>query len=94
MQNNNHHPAHQPVNADAEIDICKEKCPMTFVKTKLAIERINPGQILKVRLTGAEPLHNVPASLTDHGHKVLSLTPENAGRDQSTDIHILFVQKV
>ncbi|PJA24065.1 MAG: sulfurtransferase TusA family protein [Alphaproteobacteria bacterium CG_4_10_14_0_2_um_filter_63_37] len=56
---------------DDTIDITREICPMTFVRTKLKIERMGQGQVLEVRLKGKEPLENVPRSLTDEGHTVL-----------------------
>jgi TusA-related sulfurtransferase len=61
------------------LDITAETCPMTFVRVKLAVEKMHPGEILEVRLRGHEPLRNVPRSLTEHGHTVLDLTPEGAG---------------
>lgn len=54
---------------------------MTFVKTKLAIERMHAGQVLDVRLRGEEPLDNVPRSVREHGHEVVSLVPEHPGTD-------------
>ena len=41
---------------------------MTFVRTKLKLERLNPGDILRVRLRGEEPLKNVPRAARDEGH--------------------------
>ena len=49
---------------------------MTFVKTKLLVERMRVGGIAEVRLKGAEPLQNVPRSLRELGHLVLEITPE------------------
>lgn len=60
--------------ADLEIDITHETCPMTFVRTRLALERLAGGQTLLVHLKGAEPLRNVPATAESQGHSVLSLT--------------------
>lgn len=64
--------------ADYFLDITDQVCPLTFVRTKLAVERLSAGQILEVRLNPGEPLVNVPRSLSEHGHKVLSLEPEDA----------------
>ncbi|MBM3557423.1 MAG: sulfurtransferase TusA family protein, partial [Alphaproteobacteria bacterium] len=47
---------------DRRIDITAEVCPMTFVRTKLALEKLPKGGVLEVRLKGAEPLKNVPRS--------------------------------
>ncbi|MBL6935166.1 MAG: sulfurtransferase TusA family protein [Alphaproteobacteria bacterium] len=62
--------------ADCFLDITDEVCPMTFVKTKLMLERMAPGAIAEVRLRAGEPLDNVPRSVTEDGHEVLSLAPE------------------
>lgn len=58
---------------ELELDITGEVCPMTFVRTRLALDRMAPGQILKVRLRGEEPLRNVPRTAREQGHEVLSL---------------------
>jgi TusA-related sulfurtransferase len=61
------------VTPDARIDITGEVCPMTFVRTKIALERLPVGGVLEVRLRGDEPLRNVPESARDAGHTVLGL---------------------
>ena len=58
---------------DQELDITTEVCPMTFVRTRLALDRMEPGQVLRVRLRGEEPLRNVPRTAREQGHEVLSL---------------------
>jgi tRNA 2-thiouridine synthesizing protein A len=58
---------------DRELDITGELCPMTFVRTRLALDRMLPGEILLVRLRGEEPLRNVPRTAREQGHEVLSL---------------------
>ena len=67
------------VPADREIDITGDLCPMTFVRTRLALDRMRPGQVLKVRLRGADPLRNVPRTATEQGHTVLSLETGDDG---------------
>jgi len=62
------------ITVDLELDITGEVCPMTFVRTRLALERLAPGQTLLVRLKGAEPLRNVPATAESQGHAVLALS--------------------
>ena len=74
---------------DFRLDITAETCPLTFVRTKLLLERMRAGQVAEIRLQGTEPLDNVPKSVRDHGHAVLSLTPESAG----SPIHLLRVRK-
>jgi tRNA 2-thiouridine synthesizing protein A len=58
---------------DRKLDITGEMCPMTFVRTRLALDRMQPGEILLVRLRGEEPLRNVPRTAREQGHEVLSL---------------------
>ncbi len=58
---------------DQQLDITGEVCPMTFVRTRLALDRMSPGQTLLVRLRGEEPLRNVPRTAQEQGHEVLSL---------------------
>ncbi|MDA1070807.1 MAG: sulfurtransferase TusA family protein [Proteobacteria bacterium] len=64
---------------DVFLDITSEVCPLTFVKTKLLIERMETGQVAQVRLNAGEPLSNVPRSVKEHGHEVLSLEEETEG---------------
>ncbi len=63
----------------AVLDIRSEVCPMTYVRTKLALESLQVGQVLEVRLRGDEPRRNVPASAQEDGHTVLSLVPQPDG---------------
>lgn len=73
------------------LDITAEICPLTFVRTKLTIEKMKPGEVLEVRLQGAEPLRNVPRSVTELGHMVISVTPEPG--QGTTGIHRLLLRK-
>jgi len=65
--------------ADQELDISNEVCPMTFVRTRLALDRMAPGQTLLVTLRGDEPLRNVPRTAREQGHEVLSLETASDG---------------
>jgi TusA-related sulfurtransferase len=56
--------------AHAYVDITDVVCPVTFVKVKAALEEMEDGQTLEVRLNSGEPIQNVPRSLKDEGHKV------------------------
>ena len=64
---------------DYFLDITADVCPLTFVKTKLLIERMSSGQTAEIRLNAGEPLENVPRAVEEHGHTVLSLGPETEG---------------
>jgi len=72
------------VPPDHTIDITGEVCPMTFVRTKLRLERMKPGDVLHVRLRGDEPLRNVPRAARDEGHIILGIVP--AGNDHIVTI--------
>lgn len=65
--------------ADHTIDITADICPMTFVRTRLALDRLPAGAVLKVLLRGAEPLANVPRTAAAQGHQVLSIEPQPEG---------------
>ena len=75
------------------LDITGDICPMTFVRTKLFLEKLAPGDELEVRLKGTEPLQNVPRSARDHGHTVVSLTPEDPAHPESAAPHRLILRK-
>lgn len=62
-----------------ELDITAEVCPMTFVRTKLQLEKMAAGEVLKIKLREGDPLVNVPRALKDHGQEILSV--ENVGGD-------------
>ena len=67
------------LTADREIDITRDVCPMTFVKTRIALDRLASGQTLLVRLRGEEPLRNVPRTAVEQGHSVLEQRDEADG---------------
>ncbi len=48
---------------------------MTFVKTRLLIEKMSDGDVATVLLRGEEPIENVPASVAELGHTVLEMAP-------------------
>jgi tRNA 2-thiouridine synthesizing protein A len=66
-------------DVNRELDITREICPMTFVRTRLVLDKMVPGEILLVRLKGEEPLRNVPRTATEQGHEVLGLETDADG---------------
>ena len=58
--------------ADVELDLRGVICPYNFVKTKLKLETMAPGQVLLVHLDDGDPIRNVPRSVSNEGHDVLS----------------------
>ena len=69
------------------VDITREVCPMTYVRTKLRLEALAPGELLEVLLRGEEPLRNVPRSAREEGHEVLSVEALDSG------VHRLLLRK-
>jgi len=61
------------VKADRTIDIRGEVCPYTFVKSKLALEELQSGQVLEIVLDHDPAVENVPRSMEADGHSVLSV---------------------
>lgn len=66
-------------SADSTVDVTKDICPMTFVRTRLALDRIRPGQTLLVRMKGEEPLRNVPRTAREQGHEIVSIDTDADG---------------
>jgi TusA-related sulfurtransferase len=52
------------------LDITGLRCPMTWVRTKLELERMAPGEALDVECPPGEALENVPRSAREAGHDV------------------------
>ncbi|WP_439580297.1 sulfurtransferase TusA family protein [Elioraea sp.] len=75
------------------LDITTETCPMTFVRTRLLLDRMPAGAIATVRLTGPEPLGNVPASAHALGHEVVSVAPETPGRESPSAVWLVTLRK-
>jgi len=73
------------------LDITADVCPMTFVKTRLLIEKMGPGETAEIRLSGGEPLENVPASVAELGHAVLAIEREPGAPEPG--IHRIHIRK-
>lgn len=79
-------------DTDRFLDITDYVCPMTFVRTKLLIERMKQGETATVRLNAGEPLTNVPRSVREHGHEIISLEPEAGASEDGP--YLLVLRKV
>jgi len=62
---------------DKKINIKGLICPYTFVKSKLAIEDMEIGQVLEILLDYEEASRSIPKSMEDHGQKVLKVEKIN-----------------
>jgi TusA-related sulfurtransferase len=61
------------------LDIRPFACPLTWVKTRIALERLSPGQELEVLLGEGEPLESVPRAAALEGHAVALRQPWPGG---------------
>jgi TusA-related sulfurtransferase len=60
----------QPVRV---IDLRGVSCPLNYVKTRVALEKVAPGEWLEVWLDHGEPEENVPRSCEEDGFPVQTL---------------------
>ena len=60
-------------NSTKTINLLGEICPMTYVRTKLAIEKIKNKERLKFIYDSEEAKTNVPKSIKEVGHKVIEI---------------------
>jgi TusA-related sulfurtransferase len=59
------------------LDLRTAKCPLNFVKTKLALEKLMPGDILEVWiLADSQSAINIPQSIRQEGHRVITIIDE------------------
>lgn len=65
------------IKADESVDLRGVLCPTNFVKTKLKLEAMEPGEILEVFLDAGEPIANVPKSVKEEGHKIVKVTKDD-----------------
>lgn len=80
--------ANPEFEADDVVDITDVNCPVTFVKTKVALEELDEGQILQVHINDGEPIQNVPRSVKEEGHEILNIVDNGDGTFE------LFIKKV
>lgn len=53
-----------------KLDVTKEHCPMTYVRTKIQLSKLAIGETLEVLVTEGEPLENIPRSASEQGYTV------------------------
>lgn len=69
-----------------QADLRGVACPLNFVKAKLALEKVQLGEVLEILLDDGEPIQNVPDSFRGQGQKVL-------GIDKVDDYYMVKVQR-
>ena len=75
------------IKIDDNVDITDVVCPVTFVKAKVALEELDDGEILAIKMNDGEPVQNVPRSIKE-GHQILKL------EDNEDGTYTLIVRKV
>lgn len=77
-----------PVRSDpnAQLDLRGTPCPINFVRTKLYLEKMEPGALLEVWLDPGEPIEQVPDSLKMEGYGVEHI-------EDRTDFFVLRVRR-
>lgn len=75
------------IKFDDTVDITDVVCPVTFVKAKVALEELDEGQILSIRMNDGEPVQNVPRSIKEEGHQILKFD------DNEDGTYTLYVKK-
>ena len=75
------------IKFDDTVDITDVVCTVTFVKAKVALEELDEGKILSIRMNAGEPEQNVPRSIKEEGHQILKLD------DTEDGTYTLYVKK-
>lgn len=71
---------------DSQLDLRGTPCPINFVRTKLQLEKMAPGELLEVWIDAGEPVEQVPDSLTMEGYAIEHL-------EDCTDYFVLHVRR-
>jgi TusA-related sulfurtransferase len=62
------------------LDLRPYACPLTYVKTRIALERLAEGERLELWLSAGEPVESVPRSAEEEGHRVVVVEPLGQGQ--------------
>lgn len=65
---------------DATLDLAGEVCPFTFVRTKLALEALPIGAVLRVVVDHEPAVRNIPRSAREWGQEVIATEALPDGR--------------
>jgi len=70
------------------LDLRTTKCPLNFVKTKLALEKLATGEILEIWIaTDSQSSINIPQSIAQEGHQIIHTETD------ADNLQRLFIQK-
>ena len=54
------------------LDLRGTPCPINFIRSKLQLEKMATGELLKILLDAGEPIEQVPNSLIMEGYQIES----------------------
>lgn len=74
-------PASRTRAAAAVVDLRDYACPITWVKTRIALGRVAPGERIELWLRAGEPAESVPRSAAEDGHRVVEVEPLGGAED-------------
>lgn len=69
----------EEIRIDDTVDITDKVCPLTFVKAKVAMDELEDGEVIAIRMNDGEPVQNVPRSIKEEGHQILKLVNNEDG---------------
>lgn len=70
------------------LDLRTTKCPLNFVKTKLALEKLATGEILEIWIvTDSQSTINIPQSIAQEGHQIVHTETDAENKQR------LFIEK-
>lgn len=75
----------ETITSHFKLDLRNEVCPHTFIRTKTALDRMSPGQVLEVTVRGMA-IENVPRSVMEEGHSIVHVRREQ-------DFFVFFIEK-
>ncbi len=64
-------PVPNPPLITSRLDLRGTPCPVNFIRARLTLETLEPGQWLQLDLDRGEPEHSVQQGLEEAGHRVL-----------------------
>ena len=70
------------------LDLTKYKCPITFVKAKIALEKLKNKDALVIKINEGEDLNNMPDSLKEIGFKIIKKKRLEKNIAEITIMHI------
>ena len=68
------------------LDLRQDVCPYSFIKTKLALEDMEPNQIIKILVAGVS-IENIPRSIKEEGHSIIAV-------DKEDDFFVFYIKKL